>query len=482
MANVWQPFMLTVMMINNQQVDLAEETNSAGQYLARWKQLLSDKRISNELDPQSDDDADQIMPPDDRSPFERDYERVLFSPAFRRLAGKTQVRSFPDVDYVHNRLTHSMEVSSVARTLGSEIARFLLTRGDIIGENSLDSICWICQAAGLAHDIGNPPYGHAGEYAIQYWASKLKDNDRIFVYDPVWKDIELYDGNAQSFRMLCTHESRIGEVFSFTAATAGALVKYPNAVDGFAPIGRTQKFDVFCSAKHVFEKTWDALGLSVQIKQRHPLSFLTEAADDICYRVLDFEDAVISGIISSRRITDIMMESLHLSDNVVCRPIPLSKLRSRMIRCLVNDFAKCFKDNYHDIMSGTFTGDLREHLSEKTGAKNYLDKVDELYKDIYTENKKVVIECGAYSQIPVVLGRGYEFIQDAFNMYDSAEHRIPSFDRLSHLSQQFVVLAWDQNFYEQNMTRPFGWWMHALLDYVVGMTDSYISMLSQRLR
>lgn len=472
---------MRMMIVNNQQIDLAKEKNTAGRYMAEWKRLLSHRRISKELDMQSEDETDREKPADDRSPFERDYERVLFSPAFRRLAGKTQVRTFPDVDYIHNRLTHSMEVASVARTLGSEVASFLMSCGDI-ERHSLDSICWICQAAGLAHDIGNPPYGHAGEYAIQYWASKLKESDKIFVHDPVWKDIEFYDGNAQSFRMLCTHESRAGEAFSFTAATAGALVKYPNAVDGLSSNGKAEKFDVFCSAMPVFEKTWDALGLSVQIKQRHPLSYLTEAADDICYRVLDFEDAVISGVISSSRITDIMIESLQISDNAACRQIPLSKLRARMIRCLINEFAKCFKDNYHGIMSGSFTGDLREHLSEKTGARYYLDKVDELYKDIYTENKKVVIECGAYSQIPAVLGRGYEFVQDAFNKYDSAEHRLPSFDGLSHLSQQFVVLAWDQRFYEQNVIRSFDWWMHALLDYVVGMTDSYISMLSQRLR
>ena len=472
---------MRMMIVNNQQIDLAEEKNTAGRYVSEWRRLLSRRRISKELDLRTEDVTDREKPADDRSPFERDYERVLFSPAFRRLAGKTQVRTFPDVDYIHNRLTHSMEVASVARTLGSEVARFLMGCGDVEGDR-LEDICWICQAAGLAHDIGNPPYGHAGEYAIQYWASKLKDSDRIFVHDPVWKDIEFYDGNAQSFRMLCTHESRTEDAFSFTAATAGALVKYPNAVGGLSSSGQAEKFDVFRSAMPVFEKTWDALGLSVRNKQRHPLSYLTEAADDICYRVLDFEDAVISGVISSSRITDIMVESLQISDNAACGKIPLSKLRSRMIRCLINDFAKCFKDNYHDIMSGSFPGDLRKHLPENTGAKNYLDKVDELYKDIYTENKKVVVECGAYSQIPAVLGRGYEFVQDAFNKYDSTEHRIPSFDRLSHLSQQFIVLAWDQNFYEQNMTRSFGWWMHALLDYVVGMTDSYISMLSQRLR
>ena len=472
---------MQMMMANDQQIDVAEERNTAGRYLTEWRHLLSHRRISNELDPKSEDAADRMIPVDDRSPFERDYERVLFSPAFRRLAGKTQVRTFPEVDYVHNRLTHSMEVASVARTLGSEIASFLMSCGDI-EKQSVDSICWICQAAGLAHDIGNPPYGHAGEYAIQYWVSKLKESEKIFVCDPVWKDIEFYDGNAQSFRMLCTHESRMEEAFSFTAATTGALVKYPNTVDSSSLIDQPQKFDVFFCAIPVFEQTWDVLGLSAQRRQRHPLSYLTEAADDICYRVLDFEDAVISGVIPSKRIADIMIESLQISNEPGRCPIPLSKLRARMIRCLINDFATCFKQNYHDIMSGSFTGDLREHLSETTGAKNYLDKVDALYKDIYTENKKVVVECGAYSQIPVVLGRGYEFVQNAFGMYDSGKHCLPAFNRLSHFSQQFIVLVWGQDFYEQNVTRSFEWWMHALLDYVVGMTDSYICMLSQRLR
>ena len=190
--------------MNSQEIDIAEEKNSAGRYKTEWRRLLSRRRICKELDPRPEDEADRAVPVDDRSPFERDYERVLFSPAFRRLAGKTQVRTFPDVDYIHNRLTHSMEVSSVARTLGSEIASFLMSCGDSQRHCS-DSICWICQAAGLAHDIGNPPYGHAGEYAIQYWASKLKDGDRIFACDSVWKDIESYDGNAQSFRECCVH-------------------------------------------------------------------------------------------------------------------------------------------------------------------------------------------------------------------------------------------------------------------------------------
>lgn len=246
-------------------------------------------------------------------------------------------------------------------------------------------------------------------------------------------------------------------------------------------VGQAQKFDVFYNASSVFEKTWEVLGLSVQRKQRHPLSYLTEAADDICYRVLDFEDAVISGVVPLKHVANIMAESLQIVNKGDLELIALSKLRSRMIRCLINDFAECFKSNYQDIMSGSFYGELREHLAEDTKSKRYLEKVDDVYKEIYTERTKVIVECGAYSQIPIVLGRGYEFIQEAFNKSNSGENCLPEFKRLSHFAQQFIVLAWGQDFYDFNRHCSFDWWMHALLDYVVGMTDAYINMLSQKL-
>lgn len=466
------------MICNVQQKDQAVEKNTSGRYLSAWSRLLSCTRISNVLSPTRVDGADRVKPVDDRSPFERDYERVLFSPSFRKLAGKTQVRTFPDVDSVHNRLTHSMEVASVARTLGSEIARFLMKIGDIEG-GSLDSICWICQAAGLAHDIGNPPYGHAGEYAIQYWARKMRLEDKIFPDNPVWKDYEFYDGNAQSFRMLCTHESHAGEAFSFTAATAGALVKYPNTVDGCADEFRVPKFDVFFNSKMVFEKTWAELGLKVS--QRHPLSYLTEAADDICYRVLDLEDAAVSDVIPVKRALDIMKKGIGLNDNDAGESIPLSKLRSRLIRRMIVEFGKCFTDNYHDIMAFKFTGDLREHLSDSSCSKQYMDEVDEVYKSIYTERRKVCVECGAYSQVPVILNRGYEFVHEAFTKSINGENCLPEYSKLSNFAKQFIVLAWNRDYYENNRLRSFEWWMHALLDYIVDMTDSYIDMLAKKL-
>lgn len=466
---------------NNPQADSAQERNTLGRYSDHWRKLLSRRRVSNELDPRPKGDTDQERQFDNRSPFERDYERVLFSSAFRRLAGKTQVRSFPDVDFIHTRLTHSIEVAAVARTLGLEVGRYLLSQGDIHKRN-LDSICWICQAAGLGHDLGNPPYGHAGEYAIQYWASRMEKSRRIFPEHDVWKDIESYDGNAQAFRILCTHDTRAMESFSFTAASAGALVKYPRLAAQCLQSSGEKKYDVFSNADPVFKATWDVLGLSVAKTQRHPLSYLVEAADDICYRVVDFEDAAISGVIAPSRIVSIMRECLDKKDGNI-ENAPLTKLRSRIIRKLILDFVQCFKVHYCEIMEGTIDadGDLCKYLPANSTAKKYFGKVDEVYVELYTERNKVIRECGAYSQIPALLNRGYEFVREAFQKNSNGENLLPEFKRLSHFSQEFITLAWEKDFYEQNRPRSFEWWMHMLLDYVVGMTDSYINMLSQKL-
>ncbi len=461
-----------------QHKDRAKDKCNAGQYLIAWRRLLSSVRVSNVLGPTHIDVADRVKPIDDRSPFERDLERVLFSSAFRKLAGKTQVRTFPDVDSVHNRLTHSMEVASVARTLGCEVGRYLMKKGDIEGD-SLDSICWVCQAAGLAHDIGNPPYGHSGEHAIQYWAHKLRPEDKMFPDNPVWKDYECFDGNAQSFRILCTHESHAGEAFSFTAATTGALVKYPNTVDGFVDECEIPKFDVFSNSKIIFEKTWGELGL--KWGQRHPLSYLTEAADDICYRVLDLEDAAVSDVIPEKRVSDIMKKGIGLNGNIADDYIPLSKLRARLIRKLILDFGKCFTDNYQAIMTFEFTGDLKANLPVSSSSKTYMDEVDEVYKSIYTERRKVCVECGAYSQVPAILSRGYEFVHEAFSKSIRGENCLPEYKRLSSFAKQFIVLAWNSEYYEHNRSRSFEWWMRALLDYVVDMTDLHIDMLAKKL-
>lgn len=472
-----------VQILNNpMSEDISKGPERFGRYKEDWARLLCPERTKLVDGPATEDLSDKVKPLDERSPFERDYERVVFSSGFRRLAGKTQVRTFPDVDFIHNRLTHSLEVSSVARSLGDIIAKFLVQRKDIEA-NRVEDICWISQAAGIAHDLGNPPYGHSGEYAIQHWARQLPKEMRIFQENEVWKDFENYDGNAQTFRILCSQETRAGNAFLFTAASAGAVIKYPKTALEITKYDRPPKFDVFSTEIDVYKKICKKLGFSKGKCRRHPLSYLSEAADDICYRVLDFEDAIISGVVTREIVVPIFRAGLGCSrDEREGGHVPMSKLRARLIRQQVVDFADCFKTHYEQIMAGELKGDLRENLPAGSKTKMFLDEIGELYDKLYTEHNKVIRECGAYSQIPLVLNRGYDFIREAFLAKTYSAEPLPPFADLSHYSQHFIVLAWGEGYYKEKREKSFEWWMHLLLDYVVGMTDAYINMLAQKLR
>lgn len=460
----------------------AKKTSQTGSYANRWVKLLSSVRIGDcEFVGCDGDSGVEIR--EDRSDFERDYERVIFSPSFRRLAGKTQVRTFPDVDFIHNRLTHSIEVSAISRSLGVAVSKFLEDRHDINGADSKrisDSIAWITQAAGVAHDLGNPPYGHAGEFAIQHWCRTLDNKRKIHKNDLVWKDFLYYDGNAQSFRMLCSSQTRSVNALCFTAASAGALVKYPKMVTELKETDKSYKFDVFSNDAGLFKKIWSCLGLSWRRHQRHPLSYLSEAADDICYRVLDFEDAVVSGVISRQEVIDVFRNGLSLPKETSDNKVPLSRLRGKLIRMLVTDFVKVFVNNYDAIMEGKLKDDLRANLPVDSKSKLFLDEIGKKYDLLYTERSKVVRECAAYSQIPIVLNRGYDCIREMF-VARTRQKILPNFENISHSSQQFITLAWGEDYYNRHRNRDFAWWMHMLLDYVVGMTDAYIDMLSKKL-
>ena len=185
-------------------------------YAETWNRLLSDRRVR-----QVGDEVELVAraaEADGRSPFEIDYERVVFASPFRRLARKTQVHPFAEVDHIHNRLTHSLEVASVGLSLAKRVGAFLVARGDLTPAQA-DAVCWIVQAAGLAHDIGNPAYGHSGEQAIQSWAEGRRDQ---LDGDPVWTDFRVLDGNAQAFRLLARSDTRPTAYFRFTLASLGA--------------------------------------------------------------------------------------------------------------------------------------------------------------------------------------------------------------------------------------------------------------------
>ena len=231
----------------------------------------------------------------DRSQFQRDYDRLIFSSPFRRLQNKTQVFPLPGNIFVHNRLTHSLEVASVGRSLGNKIAQFLKqNRIQMENPELLEEIGTIVSSACLAHDLGNPPFGHSGEEAISYFFSE--GEGRYFkklLSDEEWTDLSHFEGNANAFRLL-THSfnGRRPGGYTMTYTTLASIVKYP--FESTCATHKGFKYGFFQSEKEIFRQVAEELGL-LQVEEhplqyvRHPLVYLVEAADDICYQIMDID-------------------------------------------------------------------------------------------------------------------------------------------------------------------------------------------------
>ncbi|HWA33655.1 MAG TPA: dNTP triphosphohydrolase, partial [Cyclobacteriaceae bacterium] len=254
-----------------------------------WKTLLSANRPGQK----------NISSEPSRSAFEQDYDRIIFSHPFRRLQDKTQVHPLPEHDFVHTRLTHSLEVSSVGRSLGKRVGEVILQRHhELEKELSLFDFGAIVAAASLAHDLGNPPFGHAGEDALSDFFvndPSLKAN----VSEAEWSDLTKFEGNAQGFRILNQQEYGL----KLTCATLGAFTKYP-CPSLFPERNKSKKsqkkFGFFQSEQAIFSELASQLELMRAGSGwvRHPLAFLVEAADDICYSIIDLEDGCRLGLVS----------------------------------------------------------------------------------------------------------------------------------------------------------------------------------------
>ena len=440
-------------------------------YAETWNRLLSDRRVR-----QVGDEVELVAraaEADGRSPFEIDYERVVFASPFRRLARKTQVHPFAEVDHIHNRLTHSLEVASVGLSLAKRVGAFLVARGDLTPAQA-DAVCWIVQAAGLAHDIGNPAYGHSGEQAIQSWAEGRRDQ---LDGDPVWTDFRVFDGNAQAFRLLARSDTRPTAYFRFTLASLGALVKHPRLASSFAedPEGE-RKLAAFTSEEVLFRRIWQEMGLvrADGTFMRHPLSFLTEAADDICYRILDFEDAVTLDIFPHDEIAELFRTLLPPVDRAQSAGMTLQWLRARAIHDLIRAFSEQFEAHYGDIMSGAFSGELKDLLEGETRAA--FAEIKARYAVLFANHRKVIAEIGSYGQFALILDHYHGFLQAM-----PAEGGAPALADMTALHRHLVQLAWGPDFYAANRGRPRAWWAHAVLDFVSGMTDDYLNTLAHRL-
>ena len=434
-----------------------------------WDKLLSDKRDASTIEDPQD------IRQDIRSEFFRDYDRIVFSSAFRRLARKTQVHPLSFNDHVHNRLTHSIEVSSVGRSLGYAIGQRLKEMPDELPENVTPStISSIIQAACVAHDIGNPPFGHAGEYAIRQWFSENKDKLKSFSSDRKKNDLIKFEGNAQGLRVVSTLENHLNDGgLRLTFATLGTLIKYPWPSDHPKAIDKS-KFNILSSEEDSFLKISSELGL-IDLGNgeysRHPLSYLMEAADDICYKIIDIEDAIELGIL---RFDDVLEFFKKISnDNDVDeygeeifarrRFIPL---RSAAIESLINSVSDAFMVIFDAIMAGSFTGDLFTCLSGsiQTGLISIKDLTK---KNIFSSRRKVELEVGSYSTIEILL--------DAF--ISAVDEYEENKEDMSFKARRILALL-DEPI-DQNAERYENYLR--IVDFVSGMTDNYATYIAKQI-
>jgi dGTPase len=334
-----------------------------------WKQLISNKRLGQE--------QRHTERHDDRSEFKRDYDRLIFSAPFRRLQNKTQVFPLPGSVFVHNRLTHSLEVASVGMSLGNDVAqRIISERRHELRGTLFEEIGQIVSTACLAHDLGNPPFGHSGEKAIQTFFTEGPGRElRQQVSPAFWDDITHFEGNANAFRLL-THQfkGRRPGGFVMTYSTIASIVKYPYASSAASKKG---KFGFFQSEQETYQRIADEMGLFCISKPgeplryvRHPLVYLVEAADDICYEIMDLEDAHKLKIISFEQASRLMLDFFdeqtqqHIlqrieSEQLTDRNEQIVYLRACVIGKLENECVNTFVEHEEEILSGTFSGSFR---------------------------------------------------------------------------------------------------------------------------
>lgn len=419
-----------------------------------WQQFLSAIRIGSSRPPAHDPS---------RSEFHKDYDRIIFSSAFRRLADKTQVVPFPKSDYTRQRLTHSLEVSCVGRSLATSV--YATVRDQLPGEISQGDFEAIVAAACLAHDIGNPPFGHFGEKAIQDWASRtLQDNRFAELTGAERADLERFEGNAQSFRVLTRLQmsNRRGGM-RLTAATLGALVKYPRPA-AVAEQPRYRKHGYFQDDADLFAEVFAAAGRqpdSCGQYARHPLALLSESADDICYAIIDLEDGCKAGLIG-------MADALQILENI-CEgstgsdSMPdfdrLSMGRAMVINHLVGLCANAFQQHQRQVLEGSFQGALID-ITPAADAYSVAKKV--AFERVFNSSRVLELEAAGY--------RAIQGLMDILSAAVLAE-RPNGFDR--HVCK-LVNLQPDENasLYQRLL---------ACTDKVSGMTDRYCIELFRKL-
>ena len=442
-----------------------------------WEKLLTDSRLGEKIQPKQ-----KLQ--DGRSEFQKDFDRIVFSPAFRRLQDKTQVFPLPESDFVHTRLTHSLEVSCVGRSLGNLVGETVIKRNPPLN-NQFTKFHFgeIVAAACLAHDIGNPPFGHSGEDAIaEYFRSGNGQKFKLKIKDEKkWTDLVKYEGNAQGFRIITKLQNpKVKGGLNLTYSTLAAVTKYPRESYVSNQINLLQnkvyrKYGFFQAEKEIFKEVASATGLDcIKNKKnywwcRHPLAFLVEAADDICYRVMDLEDGFRLGLISFKEAEDLLRplvskQSLkNYSDKD--EKDRIGYLRAVTINELVNELAKVFLDEEKNILSGKFENELISEIKRANALKRIKDiSIAKIYKS----RSVVEREVAGYE----VLGGLLETFINSYN--EAYEGKITSKNR--------SVFALLPNRISKDIPDDLYLRLLRIIDFVSGMTDSFAVSLFRKIK
>ncbi len=380
--------------------------------MMQWEQLLSLKRqgdTSKRLRKEQDDT---------RLGFEVDYDRIIFSSAFRSLQDKTQVIPLSKTDFVHTRLTHSLEVSVVGRSLGRLVGKKILEKHPYLQEvhgYQMNDFGAIVAAAALSHDIGNPPFGHSGEKAIgEYFKTGKGQQYKEKLTDKEWQDLVDFEGNANGFSLLTASRPGIEGGLRLSYATLGAFMKYPKESLPKKPTANIadKKYGFFQSDAAFFQQVAEELGLIPNKTgddigyERHPLAYLVEAADDICYTIIDFEDGINLGVISEdyalEYLIKLVKDNVHVEKykSLVTKEDRISYLRALAIGSLINDAVDVFIENEEAILKGEYPYALTDKGRYTAQMK---DIINISIKNIYQSREVVEKEVIGYRIINTLL-------------------------------------------------------------------------------
>ena len=437
-----------------------------------WEQLLSLKRFG---DTQK---RPRIAQDETRLGFEVDFDRIIFSSAFRSLQDKTQVIPLSETDFVHTRLTHSLEVSVVGRTLGRRVGKVLLERHPNLVElgYTFNDFGAIVAAASVTHDIGNPPFGHSGEKAIgEYFKTGKGVTYKSQLSDKEYQDLVDFEGNANGFKILTESREGISGGLRLCYATLGAFLKYPKESLPKKPTNHIvdKKYGFFQSDKEAFLDVVTELGMKPKNAEansfyRHPLAYLVEAADDICYTIIDFEDGINLGLIDEDYALEYMSKLIHGINRDKYYALQHTKdrtayLRAIAINALIDEAVTIFLKNEEAILNGEFKNSLLDKCKYEAQINDIIKiSIDKIYKSKEVLEKEVA---------------GYRIIGDLLDVFITAINN--NFENNNSNYDNLLVNLMPQEYVSQSVSQYDR--IMAVCTYVSRMSDSYAIRLRRKI-